>query len=446
MEDIKKISTNRYLLKITIPVLVETVFGMLLGQVDALMVSNCTKHGFEAVCNAQQIVFFVLIFLRVLSTAATILISQYMGSKQTEILPTIYTVCVYVNIIISLVLSVALFVLCEPIYRALHCLPQLLPECVIYTKIVACGFIFDSLLNTYSAIFRTNGYMKEAMIVTVVFNIINVGGNAMLLYGFFGLPRLGVKGIAISTTVSKALGMILLYFFKHRYKLKTSLRLLFPFPFTLLKKLFVVGVPSIGENFAYDFAMIFVQRFVNMSGAVAVSAKATVYVVTMFTYCYSMALCTTTQIVVGYMAGAKEHKSIKKRFWSSIKIGCITTFALSLIVLIAGRYLCGFLTHDTAVISLCTKILIIDLFLEQGRSINLIAVRALQGCGDVRFPVYYGMCNEWAVAVGLGFLLGIVFNMGLVGIWLALASDEIMRGIVAIIRFKTGKWQSLQLV
>ena len=446
MKNLNEIKSNKYLFKITIPVFIETLFSMLVGQVDQIMVSSKTENGFAAIGNANQVINMLLLFFQVVAMASTIMISQYIGANEKSKLNRIYALSIYFNIFLSVIMSSVLFINGKAIYTALNCPQELLADCLTYTKIIAFGFIFDALRGTYAAFYKSNGYMKECMYITVIVNIINICGNTLFLYGFFGLPQLGVKGVAYASIISKFIGFVLVYCLKRRFNISTSIRHIIPFPFKILLKVLSIGFPAMGENFAYGVAMIFIQKFVNSFGVIAVEARIAVTTVSFVSWIFCVAIAITTQIIIGYLMGAKEYDSVKQRYVSSIKIAMALTFVGSIILYITGSTLCSLFISSPESLELCQKILLIDILLEQGRAVNLVSVRTLQACGDNKFPIVAATIDIWVVAVFGAYLLGVVFNLGLIGIWIALAADELLRGIMYIIRFRTGKWKTFNVI
>jgi len=101
-------------------------------------------------------------------------------------------------------------------------------------------------------------------------------------------------------------------------------------------------------------------------------------------------------------------------------------------------------TDNPQVLALGKQILLLEIFLEIGRSVNITMVKCLVATGDVNFPMLVSVFSVWLVSVGLGWVLGIGLEMGLVGIWIAMACDECLRGLIFIIRFKTGKWKQIE--
>ena len=106
----------------------------------------------------------------------------------------------------------------------------------------------------------------------------------------------------------------------------------------------------------------------------------------------------------------------------------------------------GLFTDDAAIITLGQKVLFVCIFLEIGRTANLVVINSMRAAGDIKFPTYLGMASMWGVSVLFAYILGIMLNMGLIGIWIGMAADEILRGIVVVIRWIKGSWRNRSVV
>ena len=98
------------------------------------------------------------------------------------------------------------------------------------------------------------------------------------------------------------------------------------------------------------------------------------------------------------------------------------------------------------ILTLCKRIMLLEILLEMGRSTSLVVIKALQAAGDVNFPVAITITFSWAVAVLLSYILGVVCGLGLLGVWIAMTLDECTRGIIFICRWRKGRWRRLDLV
>ena len=124
----------------------------------------------------------------------------------------------------------------------------------------------------------------------------------------------------------------------------------------------------------------------------------------------------------------------------------LVSLAVATVLCVLSRPIFGIFTSDPEVIQLGATIMLIEIFLEWGRSVNIVMVRCLQAAGDIRFPVTLGILSAWIVAVLGGYLTGVVAGLGLVGIWAAMACDECIRAVVLLLRWKSGAWKNKSFV
>ena len=186
--------------------------------------------------------------------------------------------------------------------------------------------------------------------------------------------------------------------------------------------------------------------FVNMMGTYVVTTRMYTVMIANCIYLLISAVSQAGQVTVGYLVGARDLDGADRCTWRIVRVFCPLTVGISALVFLAGRPILGLLSGDERVIALGCSVLLVEIFLEIGRSFNIVLVRSLQAAGDVKFPTLIGIASEWIVAVGLGYLFGIVLDWGLVGMWAAFAIDENLRGLIFIIRWKQGKWRSMKTV
>ena len=144
--------------------------------------------------------------------------------------------------------------------------------------------------------------------------------------------------------------------------------------------------------------------------------------------------------------GARRIEETDKRVNATLWGAMGVSFVISLSLYLFCRPLFGLFTNDPQVLDMCKTIMGIEIFLELGRAANIVLFRSLQTAGDIRFPICLNVTTVWVVAAGGGYLLGVVLGWGLPGVWIAMASDEIFRGVVSFFRWKSGKWRSKHLI
>ena len=278
-------------------------------------------------------------------------------------------------------------------------------------------------------------------------NLLNVAGNALLINGWLGFPRLGIIGAALATVISKGAGLFLAVRILHqKCPVRFSLKYLSPFPKETFRQLLGISLPSGMESLSYNVSQIFILRFINLMGTTVIATKVYASMLANVAYIYTIAIAQATQIIIGYLLGAQKTEEVTRRVWSTTRIAILVSEMLTLLLLLFCDPVYSLFTDDPAIHALGSQILLVELALELGRSINIIMVKTLTTAGDVWFPVVIGIFSMWTISVFGGWLLGHGISWGLTGIWIAMAFDECFRGLLFTIRFHRGKWKQKRLV
>lgn len=154
------------------------------------MISRFSENAVAAIGNVNTIMNVLLITFSVITMATTILVSQYLGAENYKKVSEVYSVAVFSNIAFSMIISITLLMSGKAIFSMMQLPAELMSDAMIYMNIIGGGLIFQAIFMTYSAIFRSNGKMKEGMYVSVIVNLLNILGNAILLNGWLGIPKL----------------------------------------------------------------------------------------------------------------------------------------------------------------------------------------------------------------------------------------------------------------
>lgn len=166
----------------------------------------------------------------------------------------------------------------------------------------------------------------------------------------------------------------------------------------------------------------------------------------MLCYVYTIALANASQVIVGFLMGAKRQNEVTNRVWKSMSLAIVISVGLATFFYMTSDTILSVFTTDSEILSLAHDVLLVEIFLELGRAVNIVMVGCLQAAGDIRTPTLVGVLGMWLCAVPLSYLFGIYWDWGLVGIWIAMALDEILRGLLFIYRWQSGKWKEKRLV
>ncbi len=441
------VDINTPLFSLAAPVFIQALLSMLIGYADSLMLTRYSDTAVGAVGNANQVLGFLTLAFTIISSASGVVVSQYLGAKEHDKLGRIYTVALAFNFTLSLSISAIVFIGSTTLLRFMQLPEEMIPDAVSYMKIVG-GFIFlQALTDTFYQFLRSNGKMVFGMVLSLTTNALNIIGNYLLLYGPLKVIGLGAAGVAVSSVFSRLVGLIVIsVYFRLNIDGDISLRYLVPFPKDILKSLLTLGIPTAGENISYNISQIVISAMVNTMGIVAINTKIYCGTLTNFSYLYSISVAVATQIIVGHAVGAREYDAAYKRVIRSVIPAMIVSVSIAVTNLLLSPFTLSLFTENTESIALGRKIMVIAVFLEIGRTCNLVIINSMRASGDVKFPTVLGICSMWGVSALFTYILGIRLGLGLCGVWAAMAADEIIRGVIVSVRWKRGSWRGKRIV
>lgn len=435
------------LFKLTWPILLENLLFMLMSTADTLMLSGVSDKAVSAVGVAGQFVFIAIILIGVINNGADVVVSQYLGSGRRHEASKIAALTVTMNLLAGLAISALFFAFTKPLMGMMNLEPDTLDMAVTYLRIVGGWIFFQAIINALSGVIRTYGYAKEAMLVSLGMNVVHIVLNYMLIFGKAGLPALGVEGAALSTIISR--GAAIVVFFWMMYKV-VDVRILLKDYLTINKeylgKILKIGIPTALESVLYHSCQSVFLYYASFLGDMALASRQYAMNISSYVYLFSSACGMATAILIGRLIGGRRQEDAYKRAWVSA-IWCVSiTVVIDLIVISVRHPLMGMFTDDPAILKLAAQMVVLSLALESGRSLNMLFVPALRATGDAKYTVYWGIVSMVCMSLPLGYLLVFVFDMGLAGVWLAIAADEWTRGIIMFFRWRSRKWEGKALV
>ncbi len=435
------------LFALTWPIFIELLLHMLMGNADTLMLSQYSDDSVAAVGVSNQVLSLVIVMFGFVAVGTSILVAQNIGAKKDIEAKEVAMVSLGANLIFGVILSIAVVLLSKPLLLLMDIPAELLGEAGTYLKIVGGFMFFQAIFMTVGAVLRSNGFTRDAMYITIGANILNVIGNYFFIFGPFGFPVLGVEGVAISTVVSRIVATIaaIILLFK-RVEGPFPFSYLWKFPKKHIQNLLRIGLPSAGEQLSYNSSQIMITAFIAMLGTEAITSKIYTQNIMVFIFVFSIAIAQGTQILIGHLVGAKKFEEAYLRCLKSLKMAIGFSIFMAVIASIFSKELLSIFTSNDEIIKLGSMLILLTIILEPGRSFNLVVISALRAAGDVKYPVIVGIFSMWGVAVGLSYLLGIHFGLGLVGVWIAFISDEWLRGLLMLRRWRSKAWLSKSFV
>lgn len=448
----KELKSFKHMLILTIPIFIEILLQVVVGYSDQLMMSEW-KNAVNGITNANVVINMILNFFVIFSSASIILITQYRGANDKNRERSIYSTAFFFNTILSTLMTLFI-VFCSRYYlKALNTPERALNDAIMYSMISGSSIVFQIMATTLSSFLKANNYMKESMITNIIMNILNVLGNFILI-NVFAKIDMPIVGVALSSTISRIIGfIILLIIYIKKIGIRLSIKSFIKNK-NSLKMLVRVGAPAGGEAFSYQASQVIIQLIVNQvviynnNNVEMGNIKTYASMLAMITYMFVSAVSQAMQVVIGEQLGAGLTDDVDKKVKQTRNISIVSSVTIALTFFLVSDYLfILFKVTDPELLKIAKLVMGIEIALELGRAFNIVYVRSLQTSGDVLFPTITAIIFCWSVAVLGGFIFASpnVLNFGIPGVWLAMALDELIRAIIFTIRWHKGKWMKYNL-
>ena len=420
---------------------------MLMGLADTFMLSAVSDDAVAGVGTANQYIQIAILILGVIGTGASIVVSQYLGSRLIAEASQIAALSVTLNLLVGLAIS-GLFILFSDFLMKMMNLQGAVLEAAQSYLVIVGGFIFvQALITSMSSIIRVQGWTKQTMYVSLAMNIVHVVLNYILIFGKFGMPELGVEGAAISSVISRVLAAVVFFWLLYQaLEVRIEWADYYRLSKNYISKILKIGIPSALEQVLYQTNQIVLLYYVTFIGAEALSARQYAVNISMFTYLFAMAIGMATAILVGRYVGAGEKELAYNKVWFGVKSALIFTLSMVVIIILFREPFMGLFTDNEEIIKIGASVLLLSIFLETGRTINITIINSLRASGDAAYPVRIGFVSMIVIGLSLGYLFVFVLDLGLVGVWLAIACDEWIRAVLVIFRWRSRKWEHYAIV
>ena len=433
------------------PVFIEVLLGSLFGMIDMMMVGRISEHAAQAVSAVgmtNQPVFLGLSFVQALNVGGTAIIARYYGAKKYKNISLVLKHVMFLAMLgFVLPISVLMILLAPYVLSFLGADVSVIEVGSAYFRVIMLGFIFQSYSFTMTAALRGIGETKIPMRNNLIANSLNVLGNAVLIYGLFGFPVLGVNGAAISTALSNVIAMLLnlRYVLSKKSVLYLDFKEKFEFRFEMMKDLIRIGLPTALEQLALRVGIISFLNIVSGLGTNVYAAHQISLNILNLTYSPAQAFGITASTLMGQSLGAKNEQLARMYTRMCQRIGFVIAIGMSLFIFFGSKTLAEFYSTEPEIIRNTMIALTIVAFVQPFQSHQLITSGALRGAGDTVWPLIAIFVGSILIRVSLGYIFVNMIGLGLAGAWYAVFIDQFIRWLIILFRFKSGKWKNIRI-
>ena len=446
MENTGKIEiefSNQDLWRLIVPLVIEQLLAIAVGLCDSIMVSQVGEAAISAVSLVDTVNVLLINAFSALATGGAVIVGQYLGRRELQKAghsgAQLLLFMGEVSLLVMAVFYLAKGFVLGVVFGSIE--PDVAAYADTYYMIVQASIPFLALYSAGAALFRVMGNSKISMYVSLLMNLINVVGNAVLIFGF----RMGVEGVAIPTLVSRAVAAAVVLVLLYRPNLPLQVeRVTWKHDPYVVKNILRFGVPNGLESSMFQLGKILLLSTVSVLGTAAVAANAVVNIVSTFQCVPGLALGLAMVTVVSRCVGAGDYE--KARFYTKkllkytyVTMGIAVAISLVCLPLILNLYNVSAEAEECAGQLVWLHGVLGVIFWP----LSFTLPQALRAAGDTRFTMVSATVSMWTLRVGFGILLGRYWGFGVLGVWIAMCVDWLLRVALFVIRFRGHKWETM---
>ena len=443
MEQQQHMFSNRLICSLLIPVVLEQLLNSIMGTADTMMVSNVGSAAISAVSLVDSINVLVIQAFSALAAGGAIVCAQYIGQRNKEKANESARQVLFIITAISVAVSLICLVFQKPLLRLIFgsVEAEVMRASEIYFFYTALSFPFIAAYDSAASIFRAQDNTRGPMTISMISNVMNIAGNAIMIWVF----HMGVAGAALSTLISRIFCavVVLIQLRKEREGQEIVVRDYFKIRpnWSMIKRILGIGIPSGVENSMFQLGKLAIQSTVSTLGTAAIAAQAMTNILENLNGIAAIGVGVGLMTIVGQCLGAGRKDEavyyIKKLCVIAeivVLTSCLIVFALTKPVTILGG-----MEKESA--DMCFHMVMwITIMKPLVWTMAFVPGYGLRAAGDVKFSMITSCCTMWACRFCLCVFLIRVMGFGPMGVWIGMFADWTVRSIIFIWRFHSRKW------
>lgn len=443
----RKRFSNADLRALIIPIILEQFLVLLVGIADTLMITYAGESAVSAVSLVNQLNNVFIMVFTALASGGAVIASQYLGSEDPENGSLAAGQLVMLTTVVSLIMTAVVLLFGRQIFGLLFgkVEPSVLDDGLIYLRISAYSFPFIAVSNGYAAVFRTIGKTGTLLNVSILMNLINVAGNAI---GIFILHA-GVAGVAYPSLLSRVVGAGLLFWLgkNPQNALQVRSQQLFTWKSSMIRRIFRIAIPNSVESGLFQLAKVALSSIVALFGTTQIAANGMAQSFWSMAALFCIAMGPVFITVIGQYMGAGDMEGAEyysKKLLRLTYVGAVTWNLLFFLIVPLILRLSSL--SDQAIRLVILLSALHNVFNALLCPTAFALSNGLRAAGDARFTMCAAVFSSVGIRVSLSVLFGIVWNLGVIGITLAMICDWAVKAALIAWRYRSGKWKRFTVI
>ena len=445
---INPLFTRQALVALLLPLIAEQALSVTIGLADTLMVSSVGEAAVSGVSLVDSFNTLMIQVMSALATGGAVVTSQYIGHREPKNAKAAAAQILFVlasfSLVVAAVVVVGRHAILRGIFGAIDA--DVMDYAETYFLLSALSYPFIGLYNAGAALFRAQGNSKISMLSSLVMNVINIGGNAVLIYGF----GMGVLGAALASLVSRAVSCLVVLWLLQRPACPLrvdGLRALAP-DGGLIRRILRVGIPAGIENGMFQIGKLSVSSLTSTLGTAAIAANAVANTASTFLNIPANAVGMAALTVVGQCLGAGEKEQAVYYSRRLLLTAYCGAWVMNLSAfLFANRFAISLFNLSPEAQTMALQVMVwfnfVSLFFWPS---SFTLPNILRAAGDARFTMTVSILSMWVFRVGFCYVMVLGFHGRLLSIWMGMFLDWVFRSLCFFVRFARGRWMEQSVI
>lgn len=425
---------------IALPLLLNMLVSQVQLVIDRSFLGKLNVDYMSALGNVSAPFWTTLSVIWALTTGATVLMSQAIGAGKEEKVASLGHSVIKFNTIISIGTMIMWFFLGESIFKAMGVTGVVLDYAVAYLRLLLPMVLVTGILSGGVSILQAYGTTRPVMISGIIRSLLNIVLDWILIFGHWGAPAMGIRGAALATSIAEVVGAVVLVGMLVKpgtIPFRITFRKILKSPLRLYGKVAGKGLPSAGEELLWNAGNLGIIRLLNSISMTAAGIYTMIFSIDIVPALIFIAMGQAVLTLTGHRTGEGDTRGAIRVGLRGLRDSLIMAVVVFAIFIVFPRFLLGIFTTDAVIIEQSVTYLIIAGIIFFPRSVNIVLGHGIRGFGDTKWMMMTQVFGTIYIVSCAAFLL-FVMELGILSVYLAILSDELIRAIINTIRFLKG--------
>lgn len=439
---------RKEILLLAIPAIGEMVLHMAVGVSDVAFVGRLGVNQLASIGIATNIFFTMLFIFAAIGVGATVIVARHVGANEPDKANYVTSQAFLLSLILAVLIGILLYVNAENLMSMFAKEKEVIHYGTTYLKITSFPSILILIFFILRGVVIGSGNTRLPLLLAFISTTWNVIGNYVLIFGKWGFPPLGVAGAAWATATALSLAgiILILILFSGRIKVKIELKYLKVPDWVTMKRILKVSIPAQFEELLRGGGNLLVTLLISINlGAIAYASHTVAVSVESLSFMPGIGFAIATTTLVGQLLGANQAYAAERVGWEGFKMAGTVMGIFGLIFFFFSETVVRLFTNDPQVIPVASVLMKIAAIEQPLMALEFVLAGALRGAGDTKWAMYISAIGNWFVRIPLLLFFIYILKLDIAYIWVAFIIDWTIRAVIAILRFKSGKWKEIKV-